>query len=115
MCGSNDFPSFVARALAAGTVAVSRASSSPKKPSTGAAYAEADRGALAVGARDDGYTDEFCCQSHGAHFTVAAAGFLNLSGPMATFGCTSVSRMLDWPSVHVMSILNGTLTPATSR
>ena len=50
-----------------------------------------------------------------AYFTTAGAGLANLAGSIATFGWISFSSMLDLPSVHVITILYGSFTPATSR
>lgn len=49
------------------------------------------------------------------YFTVAGAGFANLAASIATFGWISFSSMVDLPSVHVITILYGSFTPATSR
>ena len=64
---------------------------------------------LTRGAR---YTDR-CLDA--AYFTTAGAGLANLAGSIATFGWISLSSMLDLPSVHVITILCGSFTPATSR
>jgi hypothetical protein len=64
---------------------------------------------LARGAR---YADR-CLDA--AYFTTAGAGLANLAGSIATFGWISFSSMLDLPSVHVITILYGSFTPATSR
>ena len=58
------------------------------------------------------YTDR-CLDA--AYFTTAGAGLANLAGSIATFGWISFSSMLDLPSVHVITILCGSFTPATSR
>jgi hypothetical protein len=45
----------------------------------------------------------------------AGAGLANFAASIVAFGCTSLSSVVDWPSVHVMIHLKGSLTPATSR
>ena len=46
---------------------------------------------------------------------VAGAGRRNRASAIVSLTRTSASSTVDWPSVHVSVIVNGTFTPATSR
>ena len=48
-------------------------------------------------------------------FDMVAACFTNFAAGTAAFACTSLSSVVDCPSVHVICHLKGTLTPETTR